>query len=389
MKSQNEQNCSSFIIKAKQFLLKAKSHIVPWYVVFYAVVAYYSTVLNIQILEHFYRILDDLKEDDLIFRCTPVLVLFSALSIVFLAFSFKYIFKIILPILILVGSIIGHYAYNYGIIFDYDMMINMFSTNLSETKSYLGWDVALDVFLYGVIPALAVIFVKIRWPKNFIYGTLQRLAVFSIAVLTLVGISSQYYKNYASICRNNNILRKEISPYNFVWFGYKAFYTLYLEKPMKFSKYATDSIIDNPEERPELVVVVLGETARAQNFKHNGYDRDTTPYTNGIENFTKFSPVTSCGTATAISVPCMFSIMNRDNYNEKKAYHSSSVADILKYAGYKVMWYDNDGGCKGVCDRIPNESMLPALPDNKGFCDGDTCYDTILVKKLIPRILRN
>ncbi len=131
-------------------------------------------------------------------------------------------------------------------------------------------------------------------------------------------------------------------------------------------------------------MVVLGETARAQNFKHNGYYRDTTPYTDNLPvlNFVKFAPVASCGTATAVSVPCMFSIMKRKDYNETKAYNSSSLADILKYAGYKAVWYDNDGGCKGVCERIPHENIDPASADFSGLCKNGSCYDEVLLKKL-------
>ena len=368
------------------FFAKLRNDGISWYVIFYLTVLYYSTFLNAQILSHFYRILDDSNEDSIIFKCTPPLVLFSALSIVFLVFSFRYVFKTVLPILIIIGSITGHFSYNYGIIFDYDMMINLLSTNVGEAKSYISFDSIYNSIVYGFIPASFIILVKIKWPKTIIRGLFGRLAIFIIAVATFIAIAVPYYQNYASIGRNNNILRKEISPYNFVWFGYKAIYNTYFATPMKFDAFAKDSIIDNLEERPELFVVVLGETARAQNYPQNGYDRNTTIYTQDLENLTTYKPVTTCGTATAVSVPCMFSIMNRSNYDEKKAYHSSSLVDILKYAGYKTMWYDNDGGCKGVCDRTENEAIAPFLDENKQFCDGETCYDEILVKKLQKRL---
>lgn len=195
-------------------------------------------------------------------------------------------------------------------------------------------------------------------------------------------IAIPYYQNYASIARNNHILRKELSPYKYVWYGYKALKNTFFPTIIKFEKYADDGIIDNLEERPELFVIVIGETARAQNFKHNGYQRNTTPYTDNIENFTKFSSVSSCGTATAISVPCMFSILDQDEYDETKAKNSSSLADIINYAGYDVMRYDKDGGCKGVCDRIPNENINIKSLEFKDLCNGDTCYDEVLVKKL-------
>lgn len=373
---------------AKLKSLKLKNISVPWYVMFYAVTAYYASVLNLQILSHFYRILDDSDHVTFIFSLTPPLVLFSALCIVFLCFLFRYVFKTVLSVLIIVGAVTGHFAYRYGTIFDYDMMVNLLQTHTGEAKSYISFESVFNAVLFGIIPASLLCLVKIRWPKTILRGILGRVAIFAVAVLTLAGIGSLYYQNYASICRNNPILRKEISPYNFIWFGYKAVKDTYFPSRIEFQKLAGDSIIDNPGERPEIFVVVLGETARAQNFKHNGYQRDTTPFTESIENFTKFSPVQSCGTATAVSVPCMFSNMKRENYDENSAKNSSSLVDIIKYAGYDVVWYDNDGGCKGVCDRVPNEDLLISDPEFKGLCTTDSCYDEVLLKRLHTRVAK-
>ncbi|NLK85550.1 MAG: hypothetical protein GX278_06365 [Aeromonadales bacterium] len=56
--------------------------------------------------------------------------------------------------------------------------------------------------------------------------------------------------------------------------------------------------------------------------------------------------------------------------------------DILHYAGYKIAWYDTDGGCKGVCKgvckRVTNEIIQASAVKDKSKCDGDTCYDSIL-----------
>lgn len=372
----------------KAIFTKLRNLTLPWYVVFYAVTIYYATVLNVQILSHFYRILDDSDNVSFIFSLTPPLVLFSALSIIFLCFLFKYVFKVALSILIIAGAITGHFAYRYGTIFDYDMMINLLQTHTGEAKSYISFESIFNAVVFGVIPALILWIVKIRWPKTILRAFLGRVLIFAVALLTIVGIGSAYYQNYASIGRNNPILRKEISPYNFVWFGYKALKDTYFPTKVEFKKLAGDSIIDNPEERPEIFVVVLGETARAQNFKHNGYERNTTPFTENLDNFTKFSPVQSCGTATAVSVPCMFSNMKRTNYDETKAKNSSSLVDVVKYAGYDVAWYDNDGGCKGVCDRIPNEDLLPSDPEFKGLCSSDSCYDEVLLKRLHTRVAK-
>ena len=62
--------------------------------------------------------------------------------------------------------------------------------------------------------------------------------------------------------------------------------------------------------KPRLLVIVVGETARAQNWGLDGYARDTTPELRqaGVINFTDTS---SSGTATEVSLPCMFSPWGR------------------------------------------------------------------------------
>lgn len=358
----------------------------PWYIVFYIVVIYFSTVLNQQILTHFYTILSQSEGVSFLFLITPPLVLISFLTIVFLFFSFKYIFKAVMVFLIITGAQVGYFATKYGIIFDYDMMINIFSTNLAEAKGYITFESILLSVIYGFLPAAFLCYIKIRWPQSFFKAVWQRLLVFGIAAVTLIVIAVPYYQNYASIGRNNSILRKEISPYNYVYYGYKALKQMYFPTKIEFDEYGQSAFIDNPEERPELFVVVIGETARAQNFKHNGYARDTTPYTDNIENFIKFAPVQSCGTATAVSVPCMFSRQNREDYDEVKAQNSSNLTDLLKYAGYDVYWYDNDSGCKGVCKRINNVLISNSDPNLKDKCSSDGCYDEVLLPILKERL---
>lgn len=195
---------SNFNLKA--LFTKLRNFSVPWYVVFYVVVIYYASVLNIQILSHFYRILEDSDNVSFVFSLTPPLVLFSALTIIFLCFSFKYIFKVVLGVLLIAGAITGHFAYRYGTIFDYDMMINLLQTHTGEAKSYISFESIFNAIVFGIIPALILWFVKIRWPKTILRGILGRVIIFVIALLTFVGIGSAYYQNYASIGRNNPIL---------------------------------------------------------------------------------------------------------------------------------------------------------------------------------------
>ena len=107
---------------------------------------------------------------------------------------------------------------------------------------------------------------------------------------------------------------------------------------------------------------MLGETARAESFS-KWVCKNTNPELSKQDIF-NFSQVSSCGTATAVSVPCMFSGMPRVDYDEQLASHREGLLDIAKRAGYQVTWIDNNSGCKGACDRVEQYQIPENLKKN-------------------------
>ncbi len=127
-------------------------------------------------------------------------------------------------------------------------------------------------------------------------------------------------------------------------------------------------------------MLVVGESARAENFGILGYNRDTTPKLDKEAGLIAFTDVHSCGTETAVSVPCMFSNMGRKDYDASKAKNEEGLLDVLKRAGIDVIWRDNQSGCKGTCDRVTLQDVSnlkdPAL------CANSECRDEILLQGL-------
>ena len=78
-------------------------------------------------------------------------------------------------------------------------------------------------------------------------------------------------------------------------------------------------------------MLVVGETARAMNFSANGYEKPTNSHTQK-HHPVSFKNMYSCGTATAVSVPCMFSSLTRDNFDRKEADYQQNLLDIVKLA---------------------------------------------------------
>ncbi len=83
----------------------------------------------------------------------------------------------------------------------------------------------------------------------------------------------------------------------------------------------------------------------------------------------------------------MFSQMTRRQYDDVRAATEENVLDILQRTGISVLWRNNNnGGCKGVCERVPTEDM-PALKVAGQCVNADgTCYDEVLLHQLGTRI---
>jgi lipid A ethanolaminephosphotransferase len=76
----------------------------------------------------------------------------------------------------------------------------------------------------------------------------------------------------------------------------------------------------------------------------------------------------------------MFSEIGRRDYDEDTIRNSQSLLHVLNRAGFKVLWRDNQSGCKGVCDGLPQEQFDDTTAP--GLCADDHCFDEILLQGL-------
>jgi len=345
--------------------------------------AYYAFVLNYPLLIHFYSLAID---SGTIFAISGGVVLMLAFIVVFTILSLPYIFKPFMIFLTLVSSFALYGAAKYNVIYDYDMIVNIFETNTSEAVSYLSPSLLIFIFLTGIVPALFLFFIKIKPSKSILKGILNRILLIAVALLLLAGIYTLYYKSYASVGRNNSYLNKMINPSHF-YYTVKYLKKKYFTKKLKYLELGKDSKLEEAKnKKPTLMVLVVGETARAQNSAYNGYERDTNPYTKDL-GIIAIQDVASCGTATAISLPCMFSNMPRKKYNRERAKEQDNVLDILTHAGVDVLWKDHNGGDKGVAKNLKKIDI--PMNDDPESCKDNSCYDEVLLEGLDKYIESN
>ncbi|MEM0554374.1 MULTISPECIES: MCR-3-related phosphoethanolamine--lipid A transferase [Aeromonas] len=344
----------------------------------------FAFLLNWPVLLHFYHILSNIEHFKIGFVVSIPFLLVAALNFVFMPFSIRFLMKPFFAFLFVTGSIASYTMMKYRVLFDGDMIQNIFETNQSEAFAYVNVPIIIWVLLTGLLPAALIFFVKIEYASTWYKGIAQRLLSMFFSLVIVGIIAALYYQDYASIGRNNQTLNREIVPANFMYSTSKYLYRRYMAEPIPFVTLGDDATRVTKKDKPTLMFLVVGETARGKNFSMNGYEKDTNPFTSKSGGVISFNDVRSCGTATAVSVPCMFSNMGRKEFDDNRARNSEGLLDVLQKTGISIFWKENDGGCKGVCDRVPNIEIEPK--DHPKFCDKNTCYDEVVLQDLDSEI---
>ncbi|EPM4184515.1 phosphoethanolamine transferase EptA [Klebsiella aerogenes] len=316
----------------------------------------------------------------LVFLSMPIVAI-SVMNIITTLASFLKLDRVVISLFILLSASAQYFIWTFGVVIDRSMIANIFDTTPAESFALLSTQMVIVLGLSGLLMVLVAWWIKVRRPASFWRGATMRLLNIAVSALLIVLVAALFYKDYASVFRNNKELVKSLSPSNSIvalnsWYAHNRMDNLPL---VKIGEDAKQKAVMHNGARKNLTIVVLGETSRAENFSLGGYDRETNPRLKQ-DDVVYFPKTTSCGTATAVSVPCMFSNMPRAHYDEELAHHQEGVLDILQRAGIQVLWNDNDGGCKGACDRVPHQNVTNL--NLSGECIDGECYDDVLFHNL-------
>jgi lipid A ethanolaminephosphotransferase len=318
-----------------------------------------------------------------IFIANVAILLWLLTFIVISIFTIPYIGKPLICIIFVSAACVAYFMDTYGIVIHRLMIQNMVETDSSEVLGLLNKKLFLYVLAIGLLPSLLILSVDITFEsfKKELWKKTKFIAIAFIASLVLMmGMS----KDYASFFRNHKSVRQMANPINFIYAGIS--YLTTSDRALEVKPIEKDAAITpfgKAQTKPTLFILVLGETARADHFGINGYARDTTPLL-AQENIINFTQVASCGTETAVSVPCMFSVLDRDKFSGNKAKSQEGLLDVVNHAGISVLWRDNNSSCKGTCKRVAYESVQH-LKVNE-LCNGSECFDEILLHQLNEKI---
>lgn len=303
------------------------------------------------------------------------LLLLTLLSVVFWGRTIKWLCAIAL----ISASILGYFSLFLGTQFERTMFANMLQTHAGETLELIGIRLIVWVLLLGVIPALILAQFRVASTRRWWHSPTQTtIAVAGSFVLCGIFIFS-LFQSYASAGRNRSITFHTLAPANIVAAGISHWISTHSATIVRAPR-GEDAKVSYKLAKPRLMVFVLGETARAQNNALNGYARETNERMRA-ENVIYFPDTESCGTATAISLPCIFSGMTREDFSLREGRSRETLIDVVARSGVKVIWRDNDGGCKGVCSRADYKDLTNNT-DPKWCTGDDNCFDEILLDGL-------
>ncbi len=313
--------------------------------------------------------------NNIVFLISVVFLLIFAITIFFYLFCFKFTTKPVLIIILLASSLAGYFMNNYNILIDNTMVQNIFETDTREALDLLNLKLFIYLVFLGILPSIIVFKIKIKY-KSFIRDLLTRLLIlftaFFIVLVAFFSMSDFYF----SFFREHRPLRSYTNPTYFIYSLGKYAAENLKSGEVVVKAIGTDAKISENDTDRELIVLVVGETARADRFSLNGYRKKTNPLLEK-EDVINFPDMHSCGTSTAVSIPCMFSIFTRDEYSEKKAEATYNVLDILNNAGVNILWRDNNSSSKGVALRVQYEDYK--TPETNPICDPECRDEGMLV----------
>lgn len=297
--------------------------------------------------------------------------------------------KPLLAVLFLVTASAAYYMNRYTIFFDTGMLRNVLHTDVKEASELLSFGLLGSLLLYGAIPALIVWRIPLQ-VRTWRRAMLKRLIFLIAVIVASVGSTMLVFQEFSALMRNHKEVRHLITPGNYLLSLARVLASDTAHAQAARIPVGTDAKLAagwSARTKPTLLVLVVGETARAANWGLNGYTRQTTPKLAAIPDLLNFPHARSCGTNTETSVPCMFSPYGRTHYDESKIRGHESVLHVLEHAGIKTLWRDNQAGCKGVCDGLEEQR----LDDSKqsALCDGERCLDEILLENLDAELAKN
>lgn len=297
-----------------------------------------------------------------------LMLLFNAFAFyLFLSLS-RFVGKFLMVVTFMISSIATYFVNTYNIIIDKGMIGNVINTNYDEASSFFSVKLLLYIFLFGILPSIYIIKVKLITVKlkRFLATTLLTLLFFAAVIFANAA-------NWLWIDKHDTTLGGLVMPWSYT--VNTARYYIHKHQSNRKEILLPDATIK--DNKKSVLVLVIGESARSKNFSLYGYEKNTNPLLSETPNLFHF-PAVSCATYTTAGIKCILEHKKSNDLYE-------ILPNYLFRNNVSVVWRTTNWGEPPVhIKTYQNKEAL--MPDYKGE-NGN--YDEILLSGLKEQILES
>lgn len=272
-------------------------------------------------------------------------LVFTSLVFSFFTFSRSLYFVANLFILCL-NSGGAYFKAVYAISLSREAVESIFHANVKEIGSNFDHRIWLWGTMIGIIPSIVAFFISKSVPKslkNWITSVLIYLSVVIIYIFLSLGFA-WHIKFYEKSLRS-------FMPYNYI-----VSLTQYLKSRSHFQTEKTNPYTSEKNNYQDLIVVlIIGESARADHFSLNGYYRNTNPKLATIDNLISFKHTYALATYTIGGVQGILKHNIQAN--------DYSLIKLMEQNNFKTFWFSNQRYENDIVTSIAKESSLSLFRD--------------------------
>mgnify|MGYP002072211551 CR=1 FL=1 len=302
----------------------------------------------------------------LIISLVVLMLVLNAFMLYLIFFLSRRVGKFLLVLFFILNAVTVYFVHTYNAIMDESMIGNVFNTNYEESSSFFSIKLLIYLFFLGVLPSIYVIKAKIIKPplKKF-------LLTFSLTLLFILILIFANASNWLWIDKNSKQLGGLAMPWSYTVNTVRFYNHQY--KANRKEILLPDAILKNNDK--SIVVLVIGESARRQNFSLYGYEKNTNPLLSTTENLFHFD-ATSCATYTTATLKCILEHKNSSDLHE-------ILPNYLYRNNVEVIWRTTNWGEPPVhVEKYQTKGSLMSA------CEGEGCdYDEVLLTGLKEEIL--
>jgi lipid A ethanolaminephosphotransferase len=306
---------------------------------------------------------------------------FAAILFCIAVFTLPWLVRPVLALSLVLGAVASHFQDRLGVVIDREMLQNALNTTGNESRHLFTTDFVLHLVMFGLVPAGLVLWVKIK-PMRWWVRLLHYPLTIALALAVFFGALMVDSRTFASMFRERRDISSAVIPTTPIVGAVRLAKLKLITNQLVAAPMGQDAV-KGPRiaaaGKPLLTLIVVGETSRAANWSLGTYDRPTNPEL-ARRDIVYLDKVHSCGTSTAVSMPCMFAHYGMENHSETAARSNQDLLDIFAKTGFDVKWYDNNTGSLGIAARVP-ETRFTATDDPIACASGE-CTDAVFLPTL-------